>query len=425
MVLITEKRSFRYSLYSSVYLTEGFASILLFIILPIYLKNYLGLSDLTIAILASISILPVLFKPIVAILSDRYTLNKLGGKRKPYMVFGFIINSITLSTIGMANPVHLFFTFMLIWVCQSLGIAFMDVALDALIVESFPDTNEKLNANIVTQLSVLVSIFIALPIAFIFENGVIRISIHLTSQLGFDIFLGSNIELAFIIAGIIGFFLIIPALFLTESETTKEAIDFSKDEIIKFLKSKNVKMLLLLFFTLQFDNGLTEFTLDPFFRILGLTSGVQILSLSPLLIFAVLGTLSSRWFQRKGVTNTLIIFSLIFSIFYLFLALLTFLMSPFIPIYYYGVGIIISFFSNAGWVLYMTLAMRTADKKIAATSFVLIMMMINIGKLTGIIIGGLIPFSIYIKMGIIFLISCCVMGIRIPIFLKLKHLDKK
>ena len=80
MVLITENRNYKYLLYISVYLVQGVATLLIFTVLPIYLKNYKGLPDLAIGILAGVSLLPIILKPLVAVISDNYAIKKLGGK---------------------------------------------------------------------------------------------------------------------------------------------------------------------------------------------------------------------------------------------------------------------------------------------------------------------------------------------------------
>ena len=424
MILITKNKYFKYLLYISVYLAEGIASLFILIVLPIYLKNYKGLSDLSIAILAGISLLPLILKPLVAVLSDNYIINSLGGKRKSYMLMGFILNGVTLSLIGIVDPVLFLYLFLIIWIFQSLGIVFMDVAIDALVTETFNQTNEKLNANIVFQLAAISSAFIVFPIAYLCEINSVHIGIN-TPQIQFSFFFGGNFDFGFLLAGGICFCLIAAILILKEPEECYSKPKFIKKDLIKFLKSKKVPLLLVMFFLLQIDAGLTDFTVDPFLRTLGFTSGIQILAFSPTLVFILLGTLASKWFIKKGIIRCLTIFSACFAFFYIIIAILTFLISPIIPIFYFISAAFLSILSAAGMIMYLTLAMNAADKKLAATTFVIFVTMIGLGRILGIIIAGIIPFGIYLKMGVIFSLCAIIIIIRIPMLIKLNKLEKK
>ncbi|MFX1449268.1 MAG: MFS transporter [Promethearchaeota archaeon] len=423
MIKITENRSYKYLIYSNIYLVEGVASFLIFSILPIYLKNYRGLSDLAIAILAGVSLIPIVLKPIVAVISDKYSIAILGGRRKPYMIIGFILNGFTLSFIGIIDPMDFIYLFTLFWLLQSLGISLMDVAIDALVTESFPQTNEKVNANIAFYISNISSLFLLIPITYLMEENSIHIGAYLAPQFQFDLFLGGNFDLGFLLAGIICFSLIISTLFLKEDENIQTRPKFSRKALKEFLKSKYVPTLLFMFFLLEIDNGLAEFTLEPFFRISGLTASSQLLYYLPTMIFVILGSISSKWFVKKGIIRSITFFALIYAGHYAILCFLTLFSPSTTPLYYYIAAIIVGLVANAAFILYMTLAMNSADKEIAATTFILFITMINLGRVFGIIIAGIIPFTGNLKMFIIFFISAITMIIRIPVFLKLKELD--
>ncbi|NVM02184.1 MAG: MFS transporter [Candidatus Helarchaeota archaeon] len=425
MIIITKNRSYRYLLYISNYLVQGIATLMIFTLLPIYLKNYKGLTDFSIAMIASLTFFPIILKPFIAIISDKYPFKVLGGRRKPYILIGFIMNGISLSFFGMTNPVEFIYIFIILGILQSLGISLMDVALDALVIENFPDKKEKLNANIIFHLTIISSVFIVLPLAFISERESVHIGINLTYQFEFDIFFGGNFEFGFLLAGLICIGLIIFSIFLKESEKISSTQRFSIKDLRQYTKSEHVPTLLLIFFITQIDTGLTDFTLDPFFRILGLTSGVQLISVSPMMIFIFLGGLASRWFIKKGIIKTILVVSVVHTTFYGVLSYLTFTNSLFIPLFYFSSGILVSFSTSCATVLFLTLAMDSSDKKLAATTFVLFITMGNLGRIFGIILAGLLPFNIYPKMGIIFLISCIIMASRIPLLIKIRRIENQ
>jgi MFS family permease len=424
VINIIENRSYRHVLYITVYLTEGMVTLLVFTILPIYLKNYRGLSDLSIAILAGVSILPVILKPLVAVLTDSYPVKALGGQRKPYMVIGFILNGMTVILLGIIDPVAMLFLFAAMWVLQSLGLSLMDVALDALVVESFPETNEKLNMNITAQISTICAIFIAIPLAGVCESNIFHAGLHLTSQLGFDIFVGGNFDLGFLIAGVACTSLIVPTLFLKEGATMETGRKFSKEGLMEFLKSEHVPIILVVFFLMQVDNGLTDFTADPFLRILGISAGLQLISFSPAIILSLVGGIAAKWFVKKGIMNCLSVFTTIYGAYYVLLSALTFTAPTLIPIAYFGGAAVLSILSMAGYVMYLTFAMDRADQKMAATTLVVFFMMVGLGRLLGILIGGLIPYATYLKMGIIFAMGAVMMFVKVPLLLKLKRIEK-
>ncbi|MFX0138594.1 MAG: MFS transporter [Candidatus Hodarchaeota archaeon] len=424
MIDFKENRTYRYSLYASIYLTEGMAALVILVILPIYLKNYKGLSDLAIAILAGLSLLPIVLKPIMAIFSDNYSIKVLGGRRKPYILLGFILNGISLPLIGIVDPVSFLYMFGIIWVLQTSGIALMDVAIDALVTESFSQTSEKVNANIVFYIANTCSVLIIIPIAYVSETNVLHFGLHLTPQLQFDFFWGGNFELGFLLTGIICIALIIFTLFLRENNDYQGRVRFSKDKLVKYLRSKYVPTLLLMFFLVQIDSGLMEFTLDPFFRVAGLTASAQLLFFLPAVVFSILGSVAAKWFVKKGIIKSLIYCISSFAGYYLILCLLIFLSPEIIPVFYYFAAIPIGLLSQAAHILLITIAMNSADKDLTATTLTLLITMINLGRLFGILLAGVIPFTGDLKMGIIFLVSAIVMVIRVPIFLKLRDLEE-
>ncbi len=423
MVKITENRGYKYTLYSNIYLVEGITYSIVFIILPVYLKNYKGLSDLAIAILAGVALLPIIFKPLVAVLTDNYPIKAIKGRRKPYMIFGFILNGITLPLLGFADPIEVLHLFLILWVLQSLGISFMDVAIDALVTETFEEIKEKVNANITFYIANLSGIFILIPISFLIEVNTIHLGLHLTPELQFDIFIGGNFKFGLLLSGIICLSLIVPVLFLDENGNDQAKSRFSMNKLKKYIRSKHIPTLIIMFFILNIDNGLTEFTLDPFFRISGLTISTQLLYFVPSVCFAILGGISTKLFVKRGIIKSITYFAIVFAVHYLILYLLTFFSPNLVPIYYYTAGIIVGLISNAAFILYLTIAMNSAEKDFAATSFILFITMNNLGRLLGMIVAGLLPFTGNLKIGIIFLISAILMVVRIPIFVKLKDLD--
>ncbi|MHA1378237.1 MAG: MFS transporter [Candidatus Helarchaeota archaeon] len=425
MPLITESRKYKYVLYSSNYLIQGLSAILILTILPIYLKNYKGLSDLSIATIAGVSVLPIILKPVAAIFSDSFAIKALGGNRKPYIIFGFIFNSLMLYLLGIVEPTEFLYLFVLVWVLQSLGLTLMDVGMDALVIESFDNTKERLIPNVIFTICSVVAIFVALPIAMICEQNAIHIGARFAPELEFHIFIGGNFDVGFLAASAVSICFLLPTVFLKEQSENKVVKKVSIDDIKKFLNTKHVPIVLLFFFLLYIDSGMIDFTLDPFFRVLGMNSGSQLVIFSPLVFISVLGAVSSHWIMKKGMLKLFMFIGVLGTAFYIVMAILTLTASPIILTFYIGMGIIFSFTSGAAVPQYATLGMSISDKKIAATSFTIIMTVWNLGRLLGILVAGIVPFGIYTKMGIIFLLSAIAMSLRIPVIFKLRELEPK
>ena len=126
-------KRYRLALFGSVYMVQGIA----FAFLRNYHKPYLsarGISADVIATLTFFLFLPFLLKFFVGILSDRLSLFGQ-GHRKPYMVLGLVLASVSLCAAAFVPPDRHLFLFELFTMLTSLGITFLDAVTDGLAIE--------------------------------------------------------------------------------------------------------------------------------------------------------------------------------------------------------------------------------------------------------------------------------------------------
>ncbi len=140
------------NLYRTIYLFQGLWITFVTTYLPVYLSDVVNYSALDLAILAILGQSPLILKPVVGILADRYTL--LRSPRKNYLLFGtgILIGGMggmaLLIAFSQLNLILLFFTLVY------LGYAITDVIISAMIL----DVDRQRNYQIVGNLSFFVAI---------------------------------------------------------------------------------------------------------------------------------------------------------------------------------------------------------------------------------------------------------------------------
>ena len=116
---------------SLVYFSQGIGSLAgqpLFF----YLKETLGLPPSTVMYLGSLTTIPWMIKPLYGWISDTFPL--WGSRRKSYMIVSGFLSAFTAAFIGITPSLPLFFLYAVL-ILDSLGGAIKDVAVDGIMVE--------------------------------------------------------------------------------------------------------------------------------------------------------------------------------------------------------------------------------------------------------------------------------------------------
>jgi len=404
-------KKYKYFLYFAIYFSEGLISLIFFVIMPIYLKDDvlgLGMSDFSISIVLGLIIIPLILKGFIGPFIDQFPIRKLGGKRKPYIIIGIIINIILLPFLILINVKASILTlifFMGVVVLQSFGIVLMDLSMDALVVDTFDDRAEKYKANLTFQIATYLSFLPGIVVGSFCQSG--------------------NFLAGFITGSLFCLIGLIAPLFLKEDSEYSKVPTFNLKEFSSFFKTKSILMILIFIFFIQFDTGLLDFTLDPFLRtFMSMDINYQMIAFSPGIIFGLLGAFFATKIKNKfGFVNPVIVHSLISSAYYIIVAFSLFQGAAlFNSIYIFG-GYITSFTSSIAFIYYFSMLMNSCNKKQAGSVMAFFYTIINLGRLTGIIIAGLIPESIlgtYYKMFWIFILCGIAMSIRL---IALKKVD--
>ncbi len=138
--MTAQKKSLRFSLFGSLYFTQGIILGYFAALNALYLlSNGLDMAD--VGIFSSIALLPFVIKIIFGVLSDRYSL--LGwGHRKPYIVIGLLVQWICLLLVASVNPGKQYWAFVALAFVLQLGMALYDTCTDGLALDITPE-NEK------------------------------------------------------------------------------------------------------------------------------------------------------------------------------------------------------------------------------------------------------------------------------------------
>ena len=135
------KRTLRYLLFGSLYLTQGTILGYFNSLNALYLLSN-GLTMTDIGIFSAIALIPFVIKIFLGILSDKVNLFGL-GHRKPYIVLGLLIQTLCLIFIPFVNPAENYWLFVGIAFTLQLGMAWYDTCTDGLALDSSTEEEES------------------------------------------------------------------------------------------------------------------------------------------------------------------------------------------------------------------------------------------------------------------------------------------
>ncbi len=135
------KRTLRYLLFGSLYLTQGTILGYFNSLNALYLLSN-GLTMTDIGIFSAIALIPFVIKIFLGILSDKVNLFGL-GHRKPYIVLGLVIQTLCLIFIPFVNPAENYWLFVGIAFTLQLGMAWYDTCTDGLALDSSTEEEES------------------------------------------------------------------------------------------------------------------------------------------------------------------------------------------------------------------------------------------------------------------------------------------
>ncbi|MHA1340903.1 MAG: MFS transporter [Promethearchaeota archaeon] len=132
----------KFAIYFS-YLVQGIYYTFFGMFLPVYLINYLGLEEDIVALVPFVSFIPVISKPLLSILSDRFPIK--GFHRKYYATIGSFIFIFSVFTSSFTSPILSFLIFTFLQFGAYLGMALIDVSLDGLMVDQLQTQQDRMN----------------------------------------------------------------------------------------------------------------------------------------------------------------------------------------------------------------------------------------------------------------------------------------
>ena len=135
-----QKKGFRYTMFALLYFTQGTILSYFTALNALYLLDR-GLTMTDIGIFAAIALIPFVIKIFFGMLSDKVSPFGL-GHRKPYILFGLILQTICLIFVPYINPATHYWGFVaLAFILQS-GMALYDTCTDGLALDSTPESEQ-------------------------------------------------------------------------------------------------------------------------------------------------------------------------------------------------------------------------------------------------------------------------------------------
>jgi PAT family beta-lactamase induction signal transducer AmpG len=361
--ILSEHKKFRYLIFATIYLHQGFIEVFMYIYMALYLLSF-GVSILYIGLSIAIGTSPWIIKPLYGILSDRKGMRKW-GRRIPYMLVGSFFGAILFFMLIPVNPVTGWIIFLSIITAANFFNALCDTATDGLIV----DTTEPEKRG-TAQSICWGSKFVGYVTAAILVGFMIEI-------LGWGLY--------FIFMGL--FLLIpIPMLLISREAAYEVPKKFSMEDLKDTFKERLVWIVLVFFFVSGLGLYIVLSMLPLFFSlelkfnlsIVGIVMSLGYISFVVGCIIA--GPILDRISRRKSITISIIILSIVT----LLVSLTTNIL----------MALIFMVLAGLSWgvfqIVEMTLSMDICKKSIGATMYSLYMSILNLGGTIGSIVGAIL-----------------------------------
>jgi len=382
----------QYTTFISQYFSEGIQLSIATVIIPIYLIEK-GYSIQITTIVAGLVMIPWTIKFIFGWFVDRF--QKLG--RKPFVIYGGIISSISLFLLTFIDPTFSLILFQIILIMGHCGVSLIDVSVDSWAIETTTKTERgKLNGMMMSGL------FLGLA------TGASSLS-YIANQYGYPS--------SFLIASIAIAALIILPLITPYIKQTNIKQDIHKI-LIKECKKNKTTLLLIILPIISINSGILTLAIPLFlkmqftFTIASIGFTTTIFTIGRIIGSLLFGTISDTY-GRKQTLITIIIATI----------LLTILIpssneQTIIPIYA-TLGVL----NGALFTILLALCMDITNKKIGATEFSILISVMNLGELLGETTSGSLIATIgFNKM---FLFAGWIMGPGLLLFIFYKEKIQK
>lgn len=133
---MSQKKFSRYAMFGLLYFTQGTILSYFTALNALYLLGN-GVDMTRIGILGTIALLPFVLKVFLGMLSDRVNLFGL-GHRKPYIIIGLIIQTLSLLIVPLIDPGRSFWLYVAMAFVLQLGMALYDTCTDGLALDTTP-----------------------------------------------------------------------------------------------------------------------------------------------------------------------------------------------------------------------------------------------------------------------------------------------
>lgn len=381
---------YRRLVFFSVYLVQSIITVTTLSLFPLLFSD-LGVSPVTYGVVGSLSLLPMAFKVFLGPLSDWIPIPLFRGRRRGYIIVGALLNVLCLPWLAL-NPLMFTVLFGIVWFCQTLGIAIVDLMVDALAIGGTPALQHprgRTSASLWMFFGIFVGGGVASGFAAVLD--------------GYALNPANAIDPALLgLLGITSIFAVIPLILIwvLKEPSAPQPSPWTLQRVKANLRYPFVRWGLLFAFLLNIDRGLLELTLEPFIKThLGVSSLGEIVSqlFFISLLGVILAALGYKFIDRVQKHKLLMVINLIYVV-------------PSITIAWlildgrltYGMflGLYASFalISGLSYVTYMALFFELSDPKAAGTMIALFLGVSNLGTVVGVACGG------FLSMGVIYLL---------------------
>ncbi len=393
MIDITKRGYSRYFLFGSLYFTYGINCVFLNLILPLYFLDQ-GISLTLITAVVGIMWIPLYMKFVWGGIVDHFI--RFG--RKPFIISGGLLTVVCLFILSFINPANALIPFAIIELICWVGVGFLTISLDALVISSTIET-ERGKINGITYAAQNVGL----------AGGAILLS-FIAKILGYN--------MVFLTAGFIILPIVLFSFILQEKKIVKKPQKVGALLIQEF--KKRTTLVIAIFAVLLMMSSGMILLIAPIWMNIGLKLDIAQIGFVTMLftiaiaIGAIIGGILADKIGRKTTLYILIFSSVFFSV------LLIFTNSwEYFTLIYCIIG-----FLQGGYITPVSaMIMDVTNPRIGATQYSVFMSLFNFG----IWIAQTISGPLYVMLGIsrVFLYSAWIFGpaLLILYFIRLKKND--
>ncbi|MFX0073717.1 MAG: MFS transporter [Candidatus Hermodarchaeota archaeon] len=360
---LSEQKNFRYLIFGTIYLHQGFIEVFMYIYMALYLISY-GVSILYIGLSIGIGTAPWIIKPIYGLLTDRKVSRKW-GRRIPYMLVGSFFSAILFFMLIPVNPNTAWVVFLSIIIAANFFNAICDTATDGLVVDSTLPEKRSTAQSVCWGSKFVGYVTAAILLGFMIE------------------IFGWGLYFLFM-----GLFLLMPIpMLLISREASYEIPEKFPTQDLKDTFKEKVIWIAIFFFILSSAGLYAVLSMLPLFLSLELNLDLSLvgITMSVGYVSFVIGCLVSgpildRLSRRISLCIPIILLSIISVLFSL--------------TQNFTIALVFMIFAGFSWgilqISVMTLAMDLCKKSISATTYSLYMSILNLGNTIGVIIGAIL-----------------------------------